>query len=59
MHLSNHVSYKIKIGLGLYTNNYAKLMSLNFLLLFAKEKNVNSLHLFGDFLNVINWFWKS
>jgi ribonuclease HI len=47
------------MGLGPSTNNYAELMSLKLLLLFAKEKNVNSLHIFGDSLNVINWVWKS
>jgi ribonuclease HI len=47
------------MGLGPGTNNYAELMSRKLLLLFAKEKNVNSLQIFGDSLNVINWVRKS
>jgi ribonuclease HI len=43
------------MGLGPGTTNYVELMSLKLLLIFAKEKNVNSLHIFGDSLNVIKW----
>jgi len=49
------VSFKIKMGLGVGTNNFAKLMSLKLLLLFTKEKNVNSIHVFGDSQMVIKW----
>lgn len=45
---------KIKMGLGLGTNNYAKLVSLKLLLLFAKERNVKSLQIFGDSTTVVN-----
>jgi ribonuclease HI len=47
--------FKIKIGLGPGTNNYVELMSLKLLLLFAIEKRVESLQIFGDSLIVVNW----
>jgi hypothetical protein len=53
--LSENHSYKLKMGLGPGTNNYVELMSLKLLLLFSKEKEVDTLHIFGDSLNVINW----
>jgi len=54
LHLSNRVSFKIKMGLGSSTNNFAELMSLK-LLLFTKEKNVTSLQVFGDSQVVVKW----
>jgi ribonuclease HI len=45
------------MGLGAGTNNYAELMSLKLLLLFAKEKNVNSIQVFGDSQMVVKWVW--
>jgi ribonuclease HI len=54
LHLSNRVSFKIKMGLGSGTNNFAELMSLK-LLLFSKEKNVTSLQVFGDSQVVVKW----
>jgi ribonuclease HI len=58
LHLFNHVCYKIKMGLGPGTNNYAELLSLKLLLLFAKVKNVNSIHIFGDSQIVVKWVQK-
>jgi ribonuclease HI len=49
------VSFKIKMGFGAGTNNFAELMSLKLLLLFAKEKNVNSIQVFGDSQMVVKW----
>jgi ribonuclease HI len=54
-HLSNRVSFKIKMGLGSGINNFAELISLKLLLLFCKEKNVTSLQVFGDSQVVVKW----
>ena len=43
------------MGLGGGTNNFAELMSLKFLLMFAIEKRCTDLNFMGDALNVINW----
>jgi ribonuclease HI len=43
------------MGLGRGTNNFAELMSLKLILLFAREKELHHLQIFGDFIIVINW----
>ena len=43
------------MGLGVGTNNYAKLMTLKLLLHFALEKGCRNLQIFGDSLIIINW----
>ena len=45
----------LSLGLGGGTNNFAELMSLKMLLMFAVEKGCTVLNFFGDSLNVINW----
>jgi ribonuclease HI len=52
--IKNH-SFHIKLGLGQGTNNYVELLTLKLLLLFAKEKEILHLQIFGDSMNVINW----
>ena len=47
--------FVMSMGLGEGTNNYAELMSLKLLLIFALEKGCNELNFLGDSLNVINW----
>jgi ribonuclease HI len=42
-------------GLGSGTNNFAELMSLKLLIVFAIEKGCQRLKVYGDSLNVINW----
>lgn len=59
LHLSDAPSFKLKMGLGPGTNNYAELMSLKLLLLFAGEKGVKTLQIFGDSMIVINWTRKT
>lgn len=51
----NH-SFKVQSTIGRGTNNYAKLLNLKLLLLFVVEKGCRKLHIFGDSLNVTNWF---
>jgi len=59
MFLSLNHFFKIKMGLGSGTNNFAELMALKLLLQFVGEKEVRSIQLFGDSMNVINWSQKS
>ena len=47
--------FVISMGLGGGTNNFAELMSLKLLLIFALEKGCNDLNILGDSMNVINW----
>jgi ribonuclease HI len=56
--LSKNHSLKLKMGLGPNTNNYAKLMTLKLLLLFSKQKEVDTVQTFGDSLKVMNWAQK-
>jgi len=53
--LSDSHFFNLTFGLGDGTNNYAELMSLKLLLIFAEEKGCKKLSVFGDSLNVINW----
>jgi hypothetical protein len=43
------------LGLGQGTNNYAELLTLKLLLLFAKEKDLRHLQIFGDSMFIVNW----
>ena len=52
--LSDSHYFTITMGLGVGSNNYAELMSLKLLLIFAIEKGINRLTICGDSLNVIN-----
>ena len=53
--LSESHYFVMSIGLGEGTNNFAELMSLKLLLIFALEKGCNELNFLGDSMNVINW----
>ena len=55
LHLSESHFFTLSMGLGEGTNNFAELMSLKLLLIFALEKGCTSLNCFGDSMNVINW----
>ena len=43
------------MGLGAGTNNFAEILSLKLLLIFAIEKGIKRLTVLGDSMNVINW----
>ena len=47
--------FELTMGLGEGSNNYAKMVSLKLLLIFAAEKGCITLKVFGDLMNVINW----
>ena len=51
--------FKITMGLGTGSNNYAELMALKLLLCFAIEKNCKKIHTFGDSLVILNWINKT
>ena len=53
--LSDSHHFTLTMGLGVGSNNYAELMSLKLLLIFAIEKGINRLSVCGDSLNVIYW----
>ena len=45
----------MSIGLRNGTNNFAELLSLKFLMIFASEVGCRSLNIFGDAMNAIHW----
>jgi len=55
-YLSNQHYYKIKMGLGEGTNNYAEFITLRHLLHFALAHSCNNIQIFGDSQIIINWF---
>eukprot|EP00253_Pinus_taeda_P023686 PITA_23686 len=48
--------YKVKLGLGPGTNNFAEIISLRHLLHFALGHNCMHIHIFGDSKIIIDWF---
>ena len=58
LYLSETHYFTITMGLGPGSNNYAELMSLKLLLIFASERGIKRLSVCGDSLNVINWIKK-
>lgn len=55
LHLNEHLSFRIQVGLGRGTNNYAELNNVKHLQLFAWEQNCQRIQIFGDSQLVINW----
>ena len=53
--LNQNHHFKIQMGIGAGTNNYAELMALKLLLHFALEQGCKKLQIFGDSLIIINW----
>ena len=47
-------SFELMVGQGEGSNNYAKLLSLKIILIFAAEKGCRTLNVCGDSMNVIN-----
>ena len=56
LYLSDSHYFHLKMSLGPGTNNYSKLNSLIFILIFSLEKRCNMIHIFGDSKIIINWF---
>ena len=55
LYLSDEHYFTFSIGLGLGTNNYAKLLALKLLFTLALKQGVQTLQIFGDSQLVINW----
>ena len=51
--------FELMVGLGEGSNNFAQLLSLKLLLIFAAEKGCRTLNVYGDSMNVINWIKRS
>ena len=54
LYLSKTHLFELSAGLGEGSNNFAEIMSLKLLLVFAVGKGVKTLHFMGDSSNVIN-----
>lgn len=55
IYLTEQHYFLLRAGLGPGTNNFAEIMALKLLLLFAAEKGISTLQVFGDSLIIINW----
>eukprot|EP00253_Pinus_taeda_P034952 PITA_34952 len=55
IHLNHEQSLKASVGLGQGSNNYAKLSALHILMCWALKKNILSIQIFGDSMNVVKW----
>lgn len=55
LYLSETHFFELLCGLGEGSNNFAELMSLKILLIFAVEKGVDNILVLGDSMNVVNW----
>ena len=55
LYISDEHYFTFKAGLGLGTNNFAKLFGLKLLLTLSLEHNYKHLQIFGDSYLVINW----
>ena len=51
--------FKIMMGLGTGSNNYANLMALKLLICFSIEKNCKNTSIFCDSLVILNWINKT
>lgn len=58
LHLSDTHSFKIQMGLGRGTNNYAEFLTAKFLIQYALHKHCTHLQLFGDSRLIVNWINK-
>lgn len=55
INFNDHRSLKASVGIGTWTNNYAKLQTLKLLLCWLRYLWIDKVKIFGDSLNVINW----
>lgn len=55
LYLNEDHFFHLKWGLGEGTNNRGELLALYMLLIFAHEKGVQGIQIFGDSMIVINW----
>lgn len=55
IHLNKSHSLKASVGLGTGSNNFAKLSALKYLLCCLIHRNIFTVQIFGDSLNVVKW----
>jgi len=55
IHINANHSLKAFVGLGTGSNNFAELSALRLLLCWLLQRNIYTIQIFGDSLNVINW----
>lgn len=55
IHINANHTLKASVGLGTGTNNFAELSALRLLLCWLIQRNIFTIQIFGDSLNVINW----
>ena len=55
LYLKEDHYFTFKAGLGVGTNNLAKLYAMKLLLILALDKQITKIHVFGDSMLVINW----
>ena len=55
LYISNEHYFSCKVGLGIGTNNFAKLCALKLLFTLARENHISKIQIFGDSQLVINW----
>lgn len=56
LYINDQHFYKVKMGLGVGTNNFAELITLQHLLHFSLGHHCINLNIFGDSKIIINWF---
>eukprot|EP00253_Pinus_taeda_P004311 PITA_04311 len=55
IHVNANQSIKASVGLRTGSNNYAEMSALKLLLCWLIQRNIFTIQIFGDSLNVINW----
>eukprot|EP00253_Pinus_taeda_P004076 PITA_04076 len=55
LHISPEHFLKASIGLGPGTNKFVELSALRLLLCWSLQRNISSIQIFGDSLNVVKW----
>ena len=58
IHTSSDITFAASMGLVSGSNNYAELQTLKLLLCWLLHKDIISVQIFGDSLNIVKWFNK-
>jgi len=56
LHRNENHRFKVQMGLGVGSNNFAEIMALRNLLHFSLEQRCQNLNIYGDSKTVVNWF---
>eukprot|EP00253_Pinus_taeda_P030772 PITA_30772 len=55
IHLNHDHTLKASVGLGPGSNNYAELSALRLLICWSLQRNISTIQIFGDSMNVVKW----